>query len=794
MWKKIIYALITIIVLIAIAAIFYVRNLINAPQPDYSEDIQLKRLSEPVEVIRDNWGMPHIYAQNMEDLYRTLGYVMAQDRLWQMDLLRRATTGRLSEIFGKDFVETDLLLRSLKIPDKSKYLYDNMADSLKDYLTAFSDGVNQYIRTHEDKLPLEFKVLGYSPELWKPEHSLNLVGYMAWDLGMGWRGDLVLAQVQEKVDSARFAELVPNFDGQKIIYDYKIQGKPTVNFAKIASQLDHLGVIPFTASNNWAVAPAKSKYGKPIVCNDMHLGFSVPGIWYQVHMVVKGKLNVTGVSIPGAPTVVAGHNEHIAWGMTNVMLDDMDFYIEKVNKDKTMYMVDGKWRPFKVDKEVIYTKEGDTVVKKLLFTHRGPVISGLKGIDDKVISAAWTGYDSLSNEYLGTLKLNFAKNWDEFNEGVKYFCSVSQNIVYGDDQGNIGIHMGAAIPLRVRDGYLPYPGDTSLYDWKGWVPYDQLPYEFNPKRNFVASANNKSANDYPYYITQYYYQDYRYDRIAQMLEQNDTISVQYMEKIQTDQNSKLVEKYLPKILFVISQIQTKDETINAAIAELTDWDGNMSADKAAPLIFEEFYYQFLKASLEDELGEDLFKKYVGSKIFANTAFANLVDDQFSPWFDDITTKDKKETQTDIMISAFTTAVNNLKDQLGDNPHQWQYQQIHTLTLEHPLGKVKLLDKLFGLNVGPYGVGGSHHTVSPYAFNYNNRYKVVHGASQRHIFVVGDWDKGMMIIPTGESGLPGNEFYCSQTEDYLNGVYRPDAFSREAVEKVAKYKRKFVPSK
>jgi len=783
--------LITILVL-AVLGVAYIIHLKRSTYPNYNSNVILSGLHEQVIVKKDRWGMPHIYAKNLEDLYRTLGYIMAQDRLWQMDLIRRATQGRLSEIFGKDFIQTDLLLRSLRITEHSNHLYSNLPDTIKTYLIAFSNGINQFIKNTKH-LPIEFKILKYKPQIWTPENTLNLIGYMAWDLTSGWNGDIVLWQVMQKVDSLRFSLAVPNFNKSNFIYDYTLLQSQnlTLNIEKVIEQINSLGIRAFTASNNWAVGPEKSIYGKPILANDMHLSFGIPGIWYQVHLIVPGKVNVTGVTIPGAPGIVSGHNQHIAWGMTNVMLDNADYYIETINKDTTKYLVDGQWKPLKTVNEQIITKEGDTVYCKLYFTHRGPIVSGFKNIKDKVLSIAWGGNDTLSNELLGVFSLNFANNWEDFNKAVKYFRAVAQNIVYADDKGNFGIHMGAGIPIKLRPGYLPYPGDTSLYDWKEWVPYEQLPYEFNPKRGFVASANNKSINNYPYYITQYYFQDYRYSRIREMLENKEKLSIEDFKLMHIDQKSKLVEHTLPKIIFEISKIQTNDPTVKSAIQVLTQWDGVLRADQAAPLIYEEFLYQFLNLLINDELGDELSKKFMKIKTLANNMFENAILDHFNPWIDNINTPEK-EDYTTIVQNAFLYAIDTIKEKLGNNIEKWQYGKIHTLTLEHPLAKVKILDLAFGLNRGPFAVGGSNHTVSPYTYSLNNRYKVNSGASQRHIFVVGDWDKGWMIIPTGNSGLPGNEFYCNQTNDFLKGIYRPDAFSDSAVEAVKKYERYFLP--
>ena len=792
MLRKILIILFSILLVVAVVSYFYINSMIKAPQPDYNQNVKLSGLSAKVTVKRDKWGMPHIYAQNLLDLYRVLGYVMAQDRLWHMDLIRRATEGRLSEIFGKDFVNTDLLLRSLQIPEKSEYLYSQIPDSVKQFLIAFSDGVNQYI--HNAKaLPVEFRILKYKPEDWTPINTINLVGFMAWDLTLGWNEDIYLWQVLQKVDSIKFSQIVPRFDNRPVIYrQFKLPDSVQVtnDLSRVAQQLDNLGIIAFTGSNNWAVGPQKSVYNKPILANDMHLGFGIPGIWYQVHLKVPGKLDVTGVTIPGAPGVVAGHNENIAWGMTNVMLDNVDFYIETINNDTSAYLLNGKWVPFKILNEKIIVKGGDTVTKKLLFTHRGPVVSGFKGLKNKVLSMAWGGYDSLSNELMGVIMLNFAKNWQQFNQAVKYFRSVAQNIVYADVQGNFGIHMGAGIPIRKGPAYLPFNGDTTLHDWTGWVSYDKLPYEFDPKRGFVASANNKSAVNYPYYISKYFAGGYRYERIVEMLKAKNKLSTDDFKKMHTDWKSKLVEHTLPYINKQLSTWNSDDKLVNQAKQALKQWDGVMTKDGIAPMIFEEFYHQLIMTAISDELGYQLAAKITANKMISGQFFERLVKNQASAWADNVKTK-QKEDYNWLMKTAFLRTVDTLKKFMGDYD-DWRYANRHIFVLEHPLGKVKILDLLFHLNRGPYKVGGSWHTVSPYSYHYGKKMYVFHGASQRHIFVVGDWDKGFMIIPTGNSGLPGNEFYCNQTDDYIKGIYRPDAFSDSAVEAVKKYQREFVP--
>ncbi|MEA3450672.1 MAG: penicillin acylase family protein, partial [Bacteroidota bacterium] len=311
-----------IIVLLVIGVLIFLRLFTHNPLTDYNQNIVLNNLEAEVQVFRDENGIPHIIAENENDLYRAAGYVTAEDRLWQMDLLRRATQGTLSEIFGEDFIKTDLLLRALQISQKSEMVYKKLSKVEKDALDAYADGVNQFIQENIDKLPIEFKILGYKPAAWTPQNSLNAVGYMAWDLVTAWSNEITLYQIQQKVDSALFAQFIPNFEGDSTIYHLatNIPNQIESPLNTLGSTIENLGIIPFMASNNWVVDGEKSANGTPILCNDMHLGYGTPGIWYQMHLIVKDKMNVTGVNIPGTPGIVAGHNEHIAWGMTNVML------------------------------------------------------------------------------------------------------------------------------------------------------------------------------------------------------------------------------------------------------------------------------------------------------------------------------------------------------------------------------------------------------------------------------------------------------------------------------------------
>lgn len=796
--RKITIVIAFLIPIIAISGYFFLHHLSHKAVPDYNQDINLKNLSEEVIVYRDSLAIPHIIAQNDEDLYRAVGYVMAQDRLWQMDLLRRVTTGRLSEIFGENLIETDLLLRSLRILEKSRLILSKTGPEIVKALEAFSDGVNQYIEQNEKSLPLEFSVLGYKPEKWEPAYSLNIIGYMAWDLaGSTYSSEVIIYKLLEKFGQEKTQDLLPRFAGRAdMVYpDFKLDSQKLSFTEKLAAHqeiLKGLGAQIFCGSNNWAVSGAKSVTGMPLFANDMHLGLNAPGIWYQMHHIVEGKMNVTGVVVPGQPLIVSGHNDSIAWGMTNLAVDDIDLYIEKINpEDSNQYMFNGEWKNFDIRKEIIKIKGGGEVEKELRFTHRGPVISGFKNLSD-VITMRWIGND-YSDEMKGVYLLNRANNWEDFKNAISTFKSVSQNFVYADVNGNIGLYTGGGVPIRKGNGYTIMSGETDEYDWKGVVPFEQLPHSYNPESGFVSSANNKTVDDdYPYYIGIYFAQEYRIKRIRELLNQKEKLSIEDFTEIQNDQNSVLVKKLHKDIVEILNKAELNDME-EKALEIFTNWDGEMSAEAAGPAVFESFYLILPKNILMDEMGEDLYYEYYGNSTLLKNFIENLWSNKEMKWCDDITTKDVEEGFDEMVIKSFKDAIAKLAEKMGDTPERWSWGSIHKFTLEHPLGSVKILEKIFNLNRGPYELGGSFHTIRPFSYPFRDPFKVDHGASQRHIYSTANWDLSLSVIPTGTSGVPASDHYCDQTALYINGQYHNDMFSKDLVIRNAKYTMRFIPA-
>jgi penicillin amidase len=789
--KKILIGLLAVIILAIIGGYIYLRHLTTRGIPDYNQNVKLKNIKESVTVYRDQYAIPHIYARNEEDLYRAVGYVMAQDRLWQMDLMRRVTTGRLAEIFGQDLLKTDQLMRSLRMTEKSRLILSKSNEKVIKAGEAFADGVNQFIEKNKNQLPPEFAILGYEPEKWQVIHSVNLVGYMAWDLTIPWNTEYLLYKVSKKVSPGKFKEMIPNLllHGTEIHPDFSLENIQLDLRAGLLAEtekLTNLGLVVFTGSNNWAVSGKKSTIGKPILANDMHLGLFTPGIWYQMHQVVENQMDITGVVLPGEPFIIAGHNENIAWGMTNVMVDDMDFYMETINPENpNQYRFNSQWREMSIRTETFKTREGNTVKKELKFTHRGPVISGFKGNNKEVISMRWIGNEP-SNELQSIYLLNRAKNWEDFRDAVKTFIAVSQNIIYADVEGNIGLQTCAGIPTRKTNGTFLVPGDTDEYDWTGIVPFEELPYSFNPGNGYVSSANNKIVNDdYPYYVSYWFAMPDRIDRIREILEGKTKLSIKDFKTMQGDFKSKHVERYLEDILEIVRQRKDLNALEKQALNLLSQWDGVLSKESKAATIFEHLFMTMVKNLVKDELGQELYREYLGNKTLIRNLVANTWQNKNSDWYDDINTE-ARETFEQWIQASFLETISKLQTDMGDNPGKWQWGKIHQLILVHPLGRMKFLDRLFHFNRGPFEVGGSFHTVSPYAYSFRNPFFSDFGASHRHIYSTANWDESQTVIPTGISGIPASPFYCDQTKLYIENKYHNDYVNKEPVIKSARY--------
>jgi penicillin amidase len=787
-FKRVFFLMFLIVIFSLITGFISSSGLRKRYVPEYEGEIIVPGLENKVTVYRDERGMPHIYAGNEHDLYFAVGFITAQERLWQMDLIRRSSTGRLSEVFGKSYVQADMFSRCLGIKEKSRIVLKNEDTEILDCLQAYTDGVNNFIERAGKNLPVEFKILSYTPEQWNPEDIVNITGLMGWNLASrNLTSELFNYQLVKKFGVLEASRIIPDWEGATdFVYpDFEINDSlisEIRSFISSSGKIAGLGIATFSGSNSWAVSGNRTETGKPILSNDMHLTLGSPCIWMQMHQVVPGKLNVTGVMIPGQPFIIAGHNEKIAWGMTNLMADDVDLYAEKINPlNHYQYLFNGEWRNLGIKNEIIKIrgKKGDTI--NIKYTHRGPIISDIQNTGDVSLSMRWSGYE-YSDEPRSVYLINRARNWDDFVSGLTTFRSINQNFSYADADGNIGQHTGGSIPIRKGNGVMIQNGETDEFDWKGYVPFDQLPFSFNPLNGYVSSANNKTvSNDYPYFISTDFALPYRINRIRQMLDEKEAFGIEDFKRMINDQHSVLARLLTPLILRLRNRQEELSIDEQNALAAFSGWDYEMNAGMIAPTILEYFRISFRRNLLSDELG-DLFDHmyYMTGEYYVYRLLLTESDE----WIDNIHT-DRRETIDDIVMLSFKDCIRSMIEQYGKNHEKWKWGEVHTVTFMHPVGSVKILDLLLNLNSDKFGVGGSDHTVSPY-FSFESGFKVTYGASERHIFNTSDWDESLTVIPGGESGIPGSEFYLSQVRTYLNGEFYKDAFSDNAVKASACY--------
>lgn len=786
---KVILAIIGVLLL---AGIIIVSFLKKSGMAEYNGEKTLAGLNADAKVIRDERGVPHIYASNSHDLYFLTGYITAQERLWQMYLVRHATEGRLSELLKRDMTETDYFLRALGMPEKSKLVLENEDPDILAAMQAYTDGVNAWVEKSGRKLPLEFKILGYKPEPWTLMNIANIIGYIGWDLGSSnLSNEINNYRLVQKLGMEKASELIPDWDlvDEVVFPDFELDEKLMDSVLSAVGSLDELeklGIVSLSGSNNWAVSSSRSETGKPILSNDMHLGLNAPGFWIQMHQVIPGEINVTGVVFPGEPFVVAGHNTKVAWGLTNLSVDDIDLFVETVDSTGDNYLYNDEWLPFINKEEIIKISEDTSVTKTIKYSHHGPIVSGMRGIDDVMLSMQWSGFD-YSDEVKAVYLLNRAGSWEEFRAALSNFRSISQNFAYADTDGNIGIQTGGGIPVRKGTGLFPRRGDIDEYEWKGYVPFELLPTSYNPSGGFVSSANQRTVNsDYPFYISGDFAMPYRIMRIRQMAAEKEILGIDDFKRMVTDIHSAYATLLTPVIINASVAVTAPDDDDRAAIDELKKWDYSMEASQIAPTIFEFIRMEIARNIMADELG-DLYGSSIGSQY--DFYIYRMITEGPDEWVDNINTE-PRENMDAIIALSIKSAVDTLTARYGEFGENWQWGKIHTLTLEHAMGGVKILDRLFGLNSPTYNVGGSYHTVVQYKFDEN--FHVYHGPSERHIFNTADWDKSFTVIPTGTSGIPGSPFYLSQTETYVSNGFYNEPFTEQAVEEAKKYEMRFSP--
>lgn len=754
--------------------------------PIINGTVQVPGLNSTVEVYRDKWGVPHIYADNAEDLFFAQGYVTAQDRLWHMEFNRRCGSGTLSEVLGEATLETDRFIRTLGWRSVAETEADNAQGDARLMLESYAAGVNAFIETRRGNLPLEFTILGFEPQPWTPADSLAWAKVMAWDLGGNWEAELLRAQLIEAVGEEKADQLAPPYpDDSPLIVPPDVGGYGRLIADRVLARhaaLEGLLGSPGSrvGSNNWVVDGTKSATRMPLLANDMHLGLQMPSIWYEVHL-VGGGYNVEGYSFPGVPGVIVGHNEDIAWGVTNANPDVQDLYVERINPNNPdQYEYQGQWVDMEIVEEVVEVSDQEPVVERVRVTRHGPIITPVVEDLTEAIALRWTALEP--NRMIDALAmLNRASDWEEFRAALELWAVPSQSFVYADTEGNIGYQMPGLIPVRAEghSGLLPVPGWTGGYEWQGYVAFDELPSVFNPSSHFIATANNKVVSDeYPHRLGYDYAVGHRAERIIALLGEKDVLSIEDFQRMQADTYSIPGEIFTPYLL----QIEPEGFLQERALNEVRKWDWHSDADSTGAAILEVFYLRLVENTFADELGGELCTEYLGAPTWHHIALESMIEEVDNPWFDDVGTP-HRENRDEIVRRSFADALDYLGNKFGDVPHAWTWGRLHGATFVHqPLGEsgIAALEMIF--NRGPVTIGGSGYTINAASFDPEDPFATVDGVSQRLIVDLSDLDESLSTHTTGQSGLPFNKHYDDMISLWQRVDYHPLLWTTEMVER------------
>jgi penicillin amidase len=850
--KRVLIVVIIIAVLVGGAGIFYIKSYIPnivAPKsfPKVNGELHVSGLDGAVDIYRDQMGIPHIYATTVHDLFFAQGYVHAQERFWQMDFWRHIGSGRLSEMFGESQLETDLFLRTMGWRQIAEAEYAALSPGTRAILDAYAEGINAYLSGREPvEISLEYLVLtgilnrDYVIEPWTPIHSLTWGKAMAWDLRGNMGAEIERAILLKTLTLEQVAELFPAYPGDHPVIVSEIGGTSAVQVERTAPRIPDqiskadlqalanrfalldpvLGPAgPGIGSNSWAVSGKHTNTGMPLLANDPHLGIQMPSIWFQNSLHCRQKtaecpFEVVGFSFAGVPGVVIGHNDKIAWGLTNVGPDVMDLYIEKVNPDNpNQYEYNGEWIDFEIRDEIISIAGSEPVVLTVRSTRHGPVLtdvygplmeqvdleknpealsfrdkSGIRLPENYVIALAWTALGP-STPFEAIWGFNTAQNWEDFRYAASHFHVPAQNLLYADVEGNIGYQMPGEIPIRNNgDGRLPVPGWTDEYDWIGFVAFEELPYVLNPDSGYIVTANNQVHSwDYPHLISTDWSYGYRADRIVDMIENAPgKVDIAFFQSMQGDAKNLNAETLVPALLTVdldTDHTETRDHF-------LTSWDFQDGADSQAAAVFEWFWWNLLMDTFNDDLPIEYWPEG-GSRWYE--VMRTLVEQQNSAWWDDKESETVIETRDDILTRAFEETVEQMQKEYGKNLENWPtWGELHTATFRNAsLGYSGIgpIEALF--NRGPFATSGGEGIVNATGWSLGS-FAVDWLPSMRMIVDLGNLKNSITTHTTGESGHAFHPHYIDMAPLWANIEYYPMLWNEENITSNAEGHLRLMP--
>jgi penicillin amidase len=790
LWKKLILGFVIVFLVAVIAVVGYLAFLIQGSRAKINGSIAFDELIEPVEIIRDGFSIPHILAQNRKDLYFAQGFVEAQDRLWQMDLLRRISDGRLSEIFGKESIDTDRFSRIIGFKDLAERIFQNLDIQTRMELEAYAEGVNAYINRYSHSPPLEFHLLRYRPDLWMPHDSIKCAIPLLWSLSFNFNEEILYLKISNKLGEKSAASLLPVYPKEGLSTSEVL---PTLRRGRVRFAVDFENIfspvgayMAHGASNAWVVGKEKSITNSPLLANDPHLSAAIPALWYEIHLITPAT-NVVGASIPGMPYVMIGHNGWISWGLTATMADTVDLFIEKVNPNNPEeYLFNGKWKKMGQKKDFIQVRGlKEPVEMKIRSTQNGPLVTEISEGLDLPISMHWAGYDE-KRSLRGLSLLNRAHNWGEFLRALSHFDALCSTVVYADLEGNIGYQVTGKIPIRKKAvGRFPSPGWTKEYGWRGYIPFSKLPGEYNPKKQYIISANQRTkGNQYPFVISNSWAAPYRAQRIDFLLKRKSGFSIEDFQKIQKDAYSPLAEIFTK----ITATMSSDDQMVKWMLEKLDNWDHLLSKDSLAAALWEAAMVRLSENIFFDEL-EEVYPLFVGNFSWNYNALEEILTDPQSPWWDDVRTKEK-ETWKGILLKSLKEAGQTIEKTLGSDREDWRWGRLHQVFFRHPLGRRGYIGKMFG--AGPFELEGGNNTINLGLFDFRRPFGVVAISSYRMIIDITDPSRSIAMGSVGQSGHPLSPHYQDMCLKWVKGEYHPIYYRRADIEKNREGKLILIP--
>lgn len=748
--------------------------------PQMSGELTVTGLTAPVDVLRDAHGIPHIFASSERDVQFALGFVHAQDRLWQLEMNRRIGAGRMAEVLGPAALDTDKFLRTLGIRRVAAANLRALDAESRQLLAAYAAGVNAFLE-QEPVLPPEFWLLRVTPERWSDVDSAAWAKMMSWDLGGNWRSELLRLQLASRLPTAAIEEFLPPYPGDappelpdlRLFYGV-LEKEPAQ-----VSALDMPG-----ASNSWVVSGTRSTSGKPLLANDPHLGLTAPNVWYFAQLHAPG-LDAIGATLPGLPGIVIGRNARIAWSATNTGPDVQDLFLERLDGRGGYLAPDGP-RAFTVARETIKVKGAEDVQLAVRISRHGPVISDVlqTALDatprGHALALAWTALAEDDASLGALLKLERAGNWDEFVAATRSLHAPQQNLSYADVDGNIGFIAPGRVPVRKPEnplhGLAPAPGWDARYDWAGFIPFDELPRAFNPPSGTIITANHKIVPPgYRRHITYEWEAPYRARRIEELLDAVQRHDRASFARMQADVVSLAARKLLPRML----AIQGQSLEANDVLKWLAAWDGAMLAERAEPLIFNAWLREFDRALYADELGAAFRGQWRSRAQFVTNVLADR--DGQARWCDDVRTP-RAETCDELLAGSLEKSLGELRRRYGDDPNRWKWGKAHEARLRHrPLSRSTWLRRYFDVVVPS---GGDDYTINRGQMDYGDEsapFENRHASSLRAIYDLADPQASLFIHPGGQSGNPLSSHYRDFAPLWARGDYVPMISDRAKLE-------------